>query len=187
MTAKHEIHYTYEHVYLSKIVILNKTSFMRTKQINVLVYEYDAVSELPDSDKKLLFEARRIAENAYAPYSGFNVGAALLLDNNEIIAGSNQENAAFTPGMCAERVALFYANSAFPDLPVKALAVTASNVNGLLEDSVKPCGSCRQAILETEVRFNRPIRIILDGEKRIHVFEGVENLLPFAFRPESLD
>ena len=159
---------------------------MRTKEIQVLVYEYDTVSELPDSDQKLLYEARRIAANAYAPYSGFNVGAALLLENDEIIAGTNQENAAFTPGNCAERVALFYANSAYPDLPVKALAVTASSKYGIAEETVKPCGSCRQAILETEVRFNRPIRIILDGEKNIQVFEGVENLLPFAFRPESL-
>ena len=182
-----EINHTFKSVYLSKIVILNKTSFMRTREIQVLVYEYDTVSELPDADQNLLFEARKIAKNAYAPYSGFNVGASLQLENNTIITGSNQENAAFTPGMCAERVALFYANSAFPDLPVKTLAVSATNINGLLEDSVKPCGSCRQAILETEVRFNRPIRIILDGEKGIQVFEGVENLLPFAFRPESLD
>ncbi len=160
---------------------------MRTKKMQILVYEYDTVSELSEADQKLLLKAREIAGNAYAPYSGFNVGAALLLDNDEIISGSNQENAAFTPGMCAERVALFYANSAFPDLPVKVMAVTASNINGLVEDSVKPCGSCRQAILETEVRFNHAIRIVLDGKKRIQVFEGVENLLPFAFRPESLD
>lgn len=160
---------------------------MRTREIKVFVYEYDTVSELPENDRKLLNAARKITVNAYAPYSGFNVGAALLLDNDEIILGTNQENAAFTPGMCAERVALFYANSAYPDLPVKSLAVSAFSKQGVLEDTVKPCGSCRQAILETEVRFNRPVRIILDGKKNIQVFDGVEQLLPFAFRPESLD
>lgn len=160
---------------------------MRTKEVRVFVYEYESVSELAEGDQKLIREARQIAENAYAPYSGFNVGAALLLENGEIIKGNNQENAAFTPGMCAERVALFYANSAYPGLPVKTLAVTASNKHGVLEDSVKPCGSCRQAILETEVRFNQPIRIILDGKNKIQVFEGVENLLPFAFKPDALD
>lgn len=160
---------------------------MRTKEIRIFVYEYENVSELNNDDQKLVFEARKVGEDAYAPYSGFNVGAALLLENGEIIRGNNQENAAFTPGLCAERVALFYANSAFPDLPVKAMAVTASNKNGILEETVKPCGSCRQAILETEVRFKTPVKIILDGKNKIQVFEGVESLLPFAFKPESLD
>jgi len=170
-----------------KIVLLTKTSVMRTKEIKVFVYEYESVSELNTSDQNLIAEARKIAQHAYAPYSGFNVGAALLLENGEIITGNNQENAAFTPGLCAERVALFYANAVFPQLPVKTIAVTASNKNGLLKETVKPCGSCRQAILETEVRFKRPIRIILEGKKKIQIFEGVENLLPFAFKPESLD
>ena len=160
---------------------------MRTKEIRIFVYEYDNVSELNESDQQLVLEARKIAANAYAPYSGFNVGASLLLENGEVISGNNQENAAFTTGLCAERVALFYANAAFPKLSVKAMAVTAANQHGLLEDTVKPCGSCRQAILETEVRFNKPIKIILVGKNKIQVFEGVENLLPFAFKPESLD
>ncbi len=160
---------------------------MRRKEIQVFVYEYDTVAELPDEDQKLIRNAREIAGNAYAPYSGFNVGAALLLENGEYISGNNQENVAFTPGLCAERVALFYANSLYPKTAVKSMAVTASYKNGVLNEPVKPCGSCRQAILEAEVRFNRPVRIILDGKDKILVFDGVENLLPFAFRPESLD
>ncbi len=160
---------------------------MRTKEIQVFVYEYDEVSELPEEDKKLMEAAREAASKAYAPYSRFNVGAALLLGNNEIILGNNQENAAFTVGLCAERVALFYAGAAFPGLPVKAIAVTAFSENGKLDEPVKPCGACRQAILETEVRFKKSIRIILDGKNKIQVFQGIENLLPFAFKPESLD
>jgi cytidine deaminase len=111
----------------------------------------------------------------------------LILENDEIITGNNQENAASPTGLCAERVALFYANATYPDIAVKAMAVTASNSNGLVDGPVKPCGSCRQAMVETEVRYKQPIRIILDGKKKIQVFEGVENLLPFAFKPESLD
>jgi cytidine deaminase len=159
---------------------------MRTKKIQVFVFEIDDVSELPEREQQLILKARKIAEDAYSPYSGFRVGAALELINGKIIAGNNQENAAFTPGLCAERVALFYANSAHPNLAVKTLAISASNKNGLVEDTVKPCGSCRQAILETEVRFKQPIKIILDGKNKIQVFEGVENLLPFAFKPDSL-
>lgn len=159
---------------------------MRTKELRILVYEYDTVLELPETDQKLVFAARDASEKAYAPYSKFHVGAALLLENSEIIQGNNQENSAFTNGLCAERVALFYANATFPDVPVKALAVTAKNINGLVAEPVKPCGSCRQVMIETEARFKNPIRLILDGKKKIHIFEGVDNLLPFAFKPGSL-
>lgn len=160
---------------------------MRTKEVRVFVSEFDNVSELSENDRVLILKAREISSQAYAPYSGFNVGAALRLGNQEIVTGTNQENAAFTPGLCAERVALFYANSAFPDLIVETIAIAASNAHGFLDEPVKPCGSCRQAILETEVRFKKPIRLLLDGKSKILVFEGVENLLPFAFKPESLD
>lgn len=160
---------------------------MRTKELRIFVYEFDDISELPESEQKLVQEARKIAGSAYSPYSGFSVGAALELNNREIVVGNNQENAAFTPGLCAERVALFYANSMYPDLPVKTLAVTASNKKGMIVEAVKPCGSCRQAILETEVRFKQPIKLILDGKNKIQVFEGVEGLLPFAFKPDALD
>jgi cytidine deaminase len=127
---------------------------------------------------------REAALNAYAPYSKFHVGAAVLLANNEIITGNNQENAAYSTTLCAERVALFYANSIYKDIPVTAIAVTASTSHGITHEPVKPCGSCRQALMETEVRFGRAIRIILDGRNKIQVFDGVENLLPFAFKPD---
>jgi cytidine deaminase len=160
---------------------------MRIKELQILVYEYDAVVELPEADQKLLLAARKASENAYAPYSKFRVGAALLLENGEVIAGSNQENVDFTDGLCAERVAMFYANSKYPDVAVKSIAVTAKSVNGLIEGPAQPCGSCRQVLVETESRYKKPMRIILDGRKRIQVFEGADNLLPFAFKPDALD
>ncbi|QIA09277.1 cytidine deaminase [Draconibacterium halophilum] len=160
---------------------------MRRKELRIMVCEYDAVAELPEADQKLLLAAREATKNAYAPYSKFCVGAALLLENGEVIAGSNQENADFTDGLCAERVALFYANSTYPDQAVKAIAVTAKNANGIVENPAQPCGSCRQVLVETESRYNNSIRLILDGRKHIQVLEGADNLLPFAFKPKDLE
>lgn len=166
---------------------MDKISTMRIKELQILVYEYDAVVELPESDKKLLLAAREACEKAYAPYSNFFVGAALELENGVIVSGNNQENADFTDGLCAERVAMFYANATYPGVPVKAMAVTAKTAKGLIDEPAKPCGSCRQALIETESRYRQPIRIILDGKKRIQVLEGADNLLPLAFKPEALD
>jgi cytidine deaminase len=160
---------------------------MRTKELRIFVFEYDSVWDLPDSDQQLVLAAREAANHAYAPYSGFHVGTAILLANGNIVKGNNQENAAFPAGLCAERVALFYAHANYPDVPVKSIAITASNSHGIISDPVKPCGSCRQAFIESEFRFKQPIRIILEGNKKIQVFEGIDNLLPFAFKPESLD
>jgi cytidine deaminase len=160
---------------------------MRTKELRIIVYEYDTLWDLPETDQQLVLAAREAAQNAFAPYSGFFVGAALRLADGTIIRGNNQENAAFPSGLCAERVALFYAHANYPGSAVKALAVTASNKNGIIEGPVSPCGACRQVMIESEVRFNQPIRIILDGRKKIQVFEDIGSLLPFAFKPESLD
>ena len=160
---------------------------MHIKELQILVYEFDALIELPDHERDLILAARKASENAYAPYSNFKVGAALLLENGIVITGNNQENADYTDGLCAERVALFYANSNYPDLPVKAMAVTAKNSKGNIVDCAKPCGSCRQALVETESRFNKKIRLILDGNKKIQAFDGADNLLPFAFKQDSLE
>lgn len=174
-------------LFFVKIVHLDKITKMRTKEVRIFVYEYDAVSELPEEDQKLLKAARKAAKFAYAPYSGFSVGAALKLENGDIVKGNNQENAAFPTGLCAERVALFYANATYPHLSVKSIAVTASSHDEIVDGPVRPCGSCRQALSEAEVRFKQPIKVILDGKKKIQIFEGVDSLLPFAFKPESLD
>lgn len=106
---------------------------MRKKELKIFIYEYDNVLELPEVDKQLVLAARGASENAYAPYSKFYVGAAVLLVNGKVVKGNNQENADFTDGLCAERVALFYANANFPDIKVEAIAVTAKNKNGLVK------------------------------------------------------
>lgn len=159
--------------------------YKRTYQIHV--NEYERLEDLPQKDQDLVLAARETALNAYAPYSKFQVGAALLLSNGEMIKGNNQENADFTDGLCAERVALFYAHANFPGEPVTAMAVSAKNSHGVINGPALPCGSCRQVLIETESRYKQSIRLILDGAKKIMVVEGADNLLPFAFKPDSLD
>ncbi len=160
---------------------------MHKGKITIEYQEFDNYRDLPEEDQKLIMAARESSKNAYAPYSKFMVGAAILMSNGIIIEGSNQENADFTDGLCAERVALFYAHSKLPQEAVMSIAVSASNSKGLIDGPTKPCGSCRQVMVETEVRFDKPIRLILDGKNKIIVIEGAGNLLPFAFSPDSLD
>ncbi len=159
---------------------------MQTKEIKIIISEYSDIFELNPSDQKLLEAARKISVDAYAPYSKFYVGAAAELDNGEIVTGSNQENAAFPSGLCAERVALFYANSRFPNAKVKTLAVTASNNGQPLYEAAAPCGACRQVMVETESRYQHDMRVILDGQEKIVVFESARSLLPLSFTPDSL-
>jgi cytidine deaminase len=154
---------------------------MKTTEIKIVVYEFQNIGELPENDQLLLIEARKITELAYAPYSGFHVGAAVLLSNGMIITGNNQENSAYPSGLCAERVALFYANANYPDSEVVAIAVSAAKKNLLVIEPVKPCGACRQALSEAEIRHEKPIRIILDGQDSIFVLNDVESLLPLSF------
>jgi cytidine deaminase len=160
---------------------------MRKKELQIFVYECDTVLELPELDRDLVLAAREASANAYAPYSGFYVGAAVMLSNGILVKGNNQENADFTDGLCAERVALFYANANYPNDNIETMAVSAQNKDGLLKDPAMPCGSCRQALVESEIRFNHPIRLILDGAKKIMIVEKAECLLPFAFKPDALD
>lgn len=159
---------------------------MKTSEIRILVYEYQSIDELTETDKVLLLEARRITALAYAPYSGFHVGAAVLLGNGKIVTGNNQENSAYPSGLCAERVAMFYANANYPESEVKAIAISAAKNGVLVNEPVKPCGACRQALAETEVRFETPIRIILDGQESILILNGVESLLPLSFSKKYL-
>lgn len=159
---------------------------MKTTEIRIIVYEYLSIDELSGNDQNLLQEARRITALAYAPYSGFHVGAAVLLENGTIVTGNNQENSAYPSGLCAERVALFYANANYPEASVKAIAISAAKNGILVNEPVKPCGSCRQALAEAEVRFETPIRIILDGQDSIMVLNGVESLLPLSFSKKDL-
>ncbi len=154
---------------------------MKKVDIITTTYEYDSVEEFNEVEKKLINKSKEAVKNAYAPYSKFNVGAAVLLANGEIISGTNQENAAYPSGLCAERVAIFYANSKFPEIPVKAIAVTAFTNNKFIETPIPPCGSCRQVIVETQTRFKTPIKIYLVSKNKITVIQDAKTLLPINF------
>ncbi|MCD8318460.1 MAG: cytidine deaminase, partial [Paraprevotella sp.] len=126
-------------------------------------------------------------QSRYAPYSRFNVGAAARLDNGVIVTGSNQENAAFPSGLCAERTALFYANARYPEQSVKELAVAAFSNGTFLKVPIPPCGACRQVILGIEERYKQPIRILLFGEEGTYVVDSVKALLPLQFTGETMN
>ena len=143
--------------------------------------------EISENERVLISKAIEATNHSYSPYSNFRVGAAVLLENGEIICGSNQENAAYPSGLCAERVALFYANSLFPDKAVKTLVVTAKTKGEILEFPVPPCGACRQVMIETEMRFNKPMKVILVGKNTVQIIEEAQMLLPFSFKKEMLD
>lgn len=145
------------------------------------------VSELSAEDKELVELAKKATEDSYAPYSNFHVGAALRLKNGVVITGCNQENSVYPLGLCAERVTIFSSQAQYPDTPILALAIAARNVNGeFVSDPISPCGSCRQVIMEHEVRFDQPIRILLYGQKGVMIADTVKTLLPFSFTAESL-
>ncbi len=159
---------------------------MQTKEIKILIYEYKNISDLSADDRELVGAAQKISSKAYAPYSGFKVGAALRMADGSIITSNNQENASSPAGLCAERTALFWANANFPDLPVVSIAISAIDKNGNPAKNLSPCGSCRQVMLETEHRFNQPIRLILDSNSKIEVLDNIEGLLPMSFNGSSL-
>jgi cytidine deaminase len=143
-------------------------------------------SELDSSIQSLINKAKEQVKNSYAPYSGFHVGAAVLLSNGEIFEGNNQENAAYPSGLCAERVALFYANAQYPQVPVKAIAIAAYTHDDFVNEPVTPCGSCRQVILETEIRFENDIDIYLYGKDYIYHLANIRQLMPLSFIKSSL-
>lgn len=151
-----------------------------TLQSEVLVYEDR--SELPEDIANLLAKAEEAATRAYAQYSHFQVGAALLLNNGVVVTGSNQENAVYPCGLCAERTAAFSASSLYPEVPFHTLAITAINPVEPLKEPVSPCGSCRQVLYEYEQKFNQPIEVILSGQVGpVYRFRCVADLLPYTF------
>lgn len=159
---------------------------MTDRELKIRIREYETLEELNSDDLELVLAARQACGRAYAKYSHFYVGAALRLDNQQVITGNNQENAAYPSGLCAERVALFYANATFPESAVHTLAVTAKQVD-FLTNPTPPCGSCRQVLLETERRFGKPMRILLAGAERVIIFDSAADLLPLAFDDRHLD
>ena len=145
-------------------------------------YELYAYEELSEQDRQLIESAKQATQQSYAPYSQFHVGAAVLLEDGTTITGTNQENAAYPSGLCAERTALFYASSTHPDKAVVALAIAAHSKGEFTESPISPCGACRQVMLEIEQRHARPIRILLYGTEGVYVIEGgVRELLPLTF------
>lgn len=143
-------------------------------------------NELSEEEKTLVDFARQATNRSYAPYSHFHVGAAIGLANGVIVTGTNQENAAYPSGMCAERTALFYANSQYPDQAIKAIAIAARTDEGFTEKPITPCGACRQVLLETENRYGSHIRIYLYGTREIQVIESAGSLLPLSFDGECM-
>jgi cytidine deaminase len=154
---------------------------MKTEEIIISVRSYDNIKEVPDESRILIEMAKEATENAWAPYSKFRVGAALLLGNGQIVTGNNQENVAFPSGLCAERVALFYASSQYPGIPVHKIAVAAFADGKFVEKHVYPCGNCRQVLLEHENRVNHPMEIIMYGSEEIKVLVSAKDLLPLPF------
>jgi len=142
---------------------------------------------LTNSDKTLVLKAKSMLKSAYAPYSGFLVGASLLLENGKIISGNNQENVAYPSGLCAERVAIYYAGAQFPNLKIKKIAISAISKKFNFTDIVSPCGSCRQAIAEYEIKQEDNIKILLHhSNDNIIIVNSVSDLLPLMFKSKDL-
>lgn len=148
---------------------------------------YDSQKALPNDVIQLIKAAEEAQKKAYAPYSNFLVGAALRLENGEIISGSNQENAAYPSGLCAERTAIFYASSQFPNQKILQMAVSAGSKTKPTKRPIPPCGACRQALAEYEQKQNTPIDLYFKGnEGDIAYSKSVENILPWIFDKNQL-
>ena len=155
---------------------------MKEVKIEAKFQVFDDVSSLPDNVQGLMAAAIDARDNAYAPYSKFKVGAAILLENNEIVAGSNQENASYPSGLCAERTAIFYAGTKYPNAKILVMALTASSNNQVTDKPIPPCGACRQAIAEYEIKQDYPIEIYFMGAMgKVIKSNSLANLLPLGF------
>ncbi len=145
------------------------------------------ISELNEKDAWLLTEARNVTKEAYAPYSNFHVGAVAMLGNGEVVAGTNQENASYPVGICAERVLLGSVATMHPNIPIESIAISYDSNTGKSDHPISPCGMCRQALLEYETRLNKPIRLILSGQEgKVFIIKTASLLLPFAFTKKEL-
>jgi cytidine deaminase len=160
---------------------------MKQRRIEINYEEYATAEELNTEDSNLVDLAKQSALNAYAPYSLFDVGATVRFTDGSCIMGNNQENASFPNGICAERVALFYASASKPGLQIDAIAITARSDQFTVSQPVPPCGLCRQAIAEYENKQGSPIRIIMSGESGpVHIVQSINDLLPLQFHSKEL-
>jgi cytidine deaminase len=156
------------------------------RELGLWVEVYRDLAELGETERGLLAQARAACQSSYSPYSGFEVGAAVLLADGSVVQGSNQENAAYPSGLCAERTALFAAGCAKPGIPVRMIAVTARRAGSTAHLTAYPCGACRQVMAEYENLHGQPIRVIIDGDTEIIVAESIKILLPLSFGPGQL-
>lgn len=154
-----------------------------TISTKIRVYSLD---ESDEATKNLIAKAKEATQSAYAPYSTYHVGAAVLLSNGETVCGSNQENAAYPSGLCAERTALFYANASQPEQAIEAIAIIAYHNGHFVKDVCTPCGSCRQVLAEVESRYKTPIRIIMCSRDMVYEVSSIKDLLPLSFDKEAL-
>ena len=160
---------------------------MKLITVSTSLEVYDSIDELPEEVITLMNTAIEARIKAYAPYSKFQVGAAILLDNNEVIPGSNQENASYPSGLCAERTAIYYAGAKYPEAIIKRIAISATSLNHAVTAPIPPCGACRQAIAEYEIKQNEPIEIYFMGESgEVAKSNSLKDLLPFAFDKSNL-
>ena len=161
---------------------------MKESRIEISYKVFDNINELPKEDAWLLNEAREVTKQAYAPYSNFYVGAVAKLVNGEIVAGTNQENASFPLGLCAERVLLASASTLYPEVAIETMAISYHSDNGNSSQPIAPCGMCRQSLQEYELRVKKPIRLILGGlEGKVFVFEKASLLLPLGFTSDDMN
>jgi len=158
----------------------------KTRKIELVLAEYGGIDELNSEDRLLVEKAMKASDNAYAPYSHFSVGAALILNTGEIITSANRENASYPVGLCAEHSAVASAGSNHPGSVIRSIAICARSEDGFTDLPVSPCGKCRQVICEEEDRTGEKIRIILYGKSCIYISEGIGNLLPLHFSGSDL-
>ncbi|NKI28153.1 cytidine deaminase [Arenibacter sp. 6A1] len=160
---------------------------MKKQKISFDLMVYETKDELEQKDQELMEAAINARNDAYSPYSKFNVGAAILLDNGEVVIGNNQENACYPAGLCAERVAIFYASAKYPGTIIRSIAISATSQNYCMDKPAAPCGSCRQVISEYEVKQEQPIAIILMGETgEVLKCQSISDILPLAFNKSFL-
>lgn len=154
---------------------------MTSKEIKIAYQEFDTIDELEAKDRELAQAAVEATAQAYAPYSKFNVGAAVLFEDGVIVKGANQENAAYPSGLCAERTALFYASASRPDKAMVAIAIAAGQNGQICETPATPCGACRQVMAQYQLKSGLPMRVLLVGAHKIWRFDKVDDLLPLIF------
>jgi len=154
---------------------------MTSKEIKIAYLEYRSLDELDVQDRCLAQAAIDATSQSYAPYSKFNVGAAVMFEDGEIVKGANQENAAYPSGLCAERTALFYASASRPDKAMTSLAIAASQNGKLCQTPATPCGACRQVMAQYQTKSGKPMSVLLVGAEKIWKFSKVDDLLPLIF------